>query len=163
MFVVAMLLIAPVVFSNPDVKNVTIAATWSGGVSMTFDKMALTYPEMTFPHDGTWKSPVEGVINASFSYSVLSGRHVRLAIASQAWVPVTTYGPETTIQVIGSGSIPVAATYVVPIVGAETQLWHSLSNPTGTFATTFNIQVKNANLPSNSYTTALSFIFADVE
>ena len=167
MLVVLALLMAPViaVADTTDTKSVTLAATWEGGVQLTLDKAALTFPVLQFPHDdSTWVSSNEGAFYANLKYCTAAGHAVTLTMNSEAWNPVTDeYGPEETIRVScdNGGSHFVAA----PPVGQEAELWrlNAGTDPNvGEGSVQLDIQVLDINVSPASRTTTLSFILADV-
>jgi hypothetical protein len=145
-------------------KSVTIAATYEGGVSLSIDKAALTWPAMHFPHDLAWVTPTEGAISVVANWAVVAGHHVKLSLASAAWTPVmNTFGPESTLQVVcpGFAGIVVPA----PAVGGESIIDSSVVTSgtcVGTWTKAFTVQLKNVNAQPGNYSTSLTFIWADV-
>jgi len=157
-------LFAPVVMAQTtDSKSLTIAATWTGGVTVALDKVALTFPTMALPHDGAWYNSNEGTVTAAMSFNIALGHRIRFSMKSTAWTPALNgFGPETTVRLIGVGEGMVGLNIPAPAVGAETDIF-----VTGTILPlsanrSFNIEVKNVNVVPNSHTSSLTFFIYDI-
>ena len=157
-------LMAPalVVAQTTDFKAVNVSATWTGGVSLSIDKVALTYPVMTYPHDNLWKNSNEGFISATIGMSVNPGRRVRFSMTTSNWIPaIAGMGPETTVQLQGVNGSAGAAIFVPP-VGGELVLWTTTTSPPETAVDTFEIRVRNVAASLGTRTMSLTFTVADV-
>jgi hypothetical protein len=156
-------LLAPVVMAqSSDSKRVSIAAQWTGGVVLTLDKSALTYPLQNLPHNGVASNPIEGMITAHMVMSILPTHHIRFAMTSEAWVPAMSFGPEATLHLLGSGEGMETVSIPAPVIGAEATIFTTGIVLPAACDRSFYIQLRNVSAVPGIYTTGLTFILYDV-